>query len=210
MAKKNMRLDHLLEVFHNLENITRENLRKVVEEREKREYRDDVLQLSSTDVSLLTYYYMNSNEEAKKQFLDLLRTVYDDKDVKIFLGEFQNLYFLSKNHLTSTTQYGASKRVVLDFINRLKDQSLSDRNSNRKKEEELANRLFILRKLIQYFNAPSGSVEVRNIDDFMGMLHIIKVSDSVSNDALYLAIQNNNEFYNKQITLQKKSSDNNE
>lgn len=204
MAKKNVILSHLLEVFDNLENMVKEDLQIVVDARSRREYRDDILQLSSTDVALLTYYYVNSNDEAKKQFLDLLSTIYDEKKMKLFWGEFKNLHFLNKNHLTSTTQYGASKRVVLDFINQLKDWALSDKSFDRKKEEELANRLFILRKLVQYFKAPSGSVEVRNIDDFVGMLQIIKVSDSVYNDALSLVIQNNNKFYTRQIALQGK------
>lgn len=204
MAKKNVILSHLLEVFDNLENMVKEDLQIVVDARSRREYRDDILQLSSTDVALLTYYYVNSNDEAKKQFLDLLSTIYDEKKMKLFWGEFRNLYFLNKNHLTSTTQYGASKRVVLDFVNQLKDWALSDKSFDRKKEEELANRLFILRKLVQYFKAPSGSVEVRNIDDFVGMLQIIKVSDSVYNDALSLVIQNNNKFYTRQIALQEK------
>lgn len=204
MAKKNVILSHLLEVFDNLENMVKEDLQIVVDARSRREYRDDILQLSSTDVALLTYYYVNSNDEAKKQFLDLLSTIYDEKKMKLFWGEFRNLYFLNKNHLTSTTQYGASKRVVLDFVNQLKDWALSDKSFDRKKEEELANRLFILRKLVQYFKAPSGSVEVRNIDDFVGMLQIIKVSDSVYNDALSLVIQNNNKFYTRQIALQGK------
>lgn len=204
MAKKNVILSHLLEVFDNLENMVKEDLQIVVDARSRREYRDDILQLSSTDVALLTYYYVNSNDETKKQFLDLLSTIYDEKKMKLFWGEFRNLYFLNKNHLTSTTQYGASKRVVLDFVNQLKDWALSDKSFDRKKEEELANRLFILRKLVQYFKAPSGSVEVRNIDDFVGMLQIIKVSDSVYNDALSLVIQNNNKFYTRQIALQGK------
>lgn len=200
MTKNDEILYNLLGVLDYLESITRQDLSLVVEDRERREYRDDILQLSSTDIILLTYYYINANEIAKGQFLNLLSTVYNKSEMKRFLKELKNLYSLNKANLTTTVQFGASKRVVLDFINRLKDQALTEKSPDKKKEKELTDRLFTLQKLMRYFKSPSGSVEVRNIDRFTMMLNSLDINDNIYNDALYLVIQNNNKFYNNQIT----------
>lgn len=208
MSKQNVMIDSLLDELKRKEEDTSKFLNGVSLERERREYRDDILQLSSTDISLLTFYYMNSNEEAQRQFLNLVNRIYSNKkDTEQFMTEFRNLYYLSKSGLTTLTQYGAAKRVILDFVNRLKDEALSEKKIDHIKEKEYADRLLIIRKFVRYFSAKPGTVEVKNIDNFMMMLNILNFSYEVANNALIIAIENNNKFYSKSLLAMKKNTD---
>lgn len=206
MPKKNMILENLLNNFNNLKESISYDLSKIVNEREKRKYRDDILQLSLVDVSLLTSYYMNSNEEAQKKFSSLLFDTYNEgKELQEFLLEFKNLYYLNKAGLVSTTQYGTAKRVVMEFVNKLKDIALTEKKIDEEKEKKLADQLFISKKLIKYFSSKPGSIEIKNVDEFIMMLDALNISDKLKNDALYLANQNNYKYYTGRITTSKKS-----
>lgn len=208
MSKQNVMLDSLLYVLRNLETDISDSLNKINEEKARREYRDDILQLSSTDISLLATYFINSNTESQKKFLELLHSIYNDKLAEDnFMVEFKNLYYLSKAGLSSTTQYGAAKRVIIDFLNKLKDDSMSEKKLDSIKEKELAGRLFIVKKLIKYFLATSGSMEIKNIDDFITMLDVLEVNDRFKSNALGVAIENNVKFYNNNLKRRKKSND---
>ncbi|MDD5888758.1 MAG: hypothetical protein PUC82_04645 [bacterium] len=208
MPKRNVMLDSLLYVLNNLQTDISNNLNEISMERKRREYRDDILQLSADDVLLLATYFTNSNDAFKERFLELLHTTYNDKDLEEkFMEEFKNLYFLGKSNLTNITQYGAAKRVVMDFINKLKDQAISEKRLDEIKEKELAGQLFIVKKLIKYYLASPGSIEVKNIDEFLMMFDVIGVNEKFKNNALCVAIENNVKFYNSTLRRKKKNSE---
>ena len=200
MSKQNIKLDSLLYVLKNIETDVNGDLQDFYDEKKRREYRNDIIDLSRIDISLLTSYYMNSNDEAKKQFSDLLYSVYANKDdLETFLANFKNLYYLHKSDLTKTTQYGAAKRGILEFINKLKDEALHEEKLSSAEEKKILDKLFIIRKLLKYFNARPGTVEIKNIDNFILMLNMFEISPKAKNNALAVAIENNNKYYSKKL-----------
>lgn len=208
MSKQKGMLDKILNILREKEKDTSDFLNGVAFERERRAYRDDILQLSSTDVSLLPAYYINSNEEAQQDFSNLLNSIYSEQDsIDNFMTELKNLYYLNKSELTTLTQYGAAKRVILDFINKLKDEALAEKKIDRIKEKEYVDKLSIIKKLIRYFSSKPGSVELKNIDNLIMMLNILDFSIEDKNDALVIVIENNVKFYNKNISIIKKKTD---
>ena len=205
MNYKSEMLASVLTSLEDLETEINSKLEKLVKEKARREYRNDILQLSTTDIALLTTYYVNSNEAVRRQFLSLLQTTYNDNAmVENFMVEFKNLYFLNKAGLNSTIQYGAAKRVVIDFINKLKDECLTDKKIDKDLENELRYQLSSLKQLISYFFTKAGSVEIKNIDDFLMILNMFKISDEIKNNALSIAISNNVKFYKSAIRRNKK------
>lgn len=198
-------LDDLLYVLKDLENSIGNDLSELESLKEYCEYRDDLLSLTASDISLLATYFFNSNEEAQDKFLNLLHKVYNDKTKEEnFIKELRNLYLLSRDGLENTTQYGYSKRVIIDFLNVLRDEAIASKKPNAIREKEVAGKFFIVRKLIKYFSAASGSVEIKNIDDFIIMLDTLNASDEFKNNALSVAIENNAKFYSNSLRHRKK------
>lgn len=198
-------LEELLYVLKDLENSIGNDLSELESLKEYCEYRDDLLSLTASDVSLLATYFFNSNEEAQDKFLNLLHKVYNDKTKEEnFIKELRNLYLLSRDGLENTTQYGYSKRIIIDFLNVLRDEAIASKKPNTIREKEVAGKFFIVRKLIKYFSAASGSVEIKNIDDFIIMLDTLNVSDEFKNNALSVAIENNAKFYSNSLRHRKK------
>ena len=62
-------LDDLLYVLKDLENSIGNDLSELESLKEYCEYRDDLLSLTASDISLLATYFFNSNEEAQDKFL---------------------------------------------------------------------------------------------------------------------------------------------
>lgn len=208
LLKQNVILDKILNILKEKEKETSDFLNALAMERERRTYRNDILQLSSTDISLLPAYYINSNEEAQEDFSNLLKSVYVNQDeIDNFMTEFKNLYYLNKSELTTLTQYGAAKRVILDFINKLKDEVLSEKKLDKIKEKEYADKLLIIKRLIRYFSSKPGSVELKNIDNLMVMLNILNFSNVDKNNALVIVIENNVKYYNRTISAIKRKTD---
>lgn len=208
LLKQNVILDKILNILKEKEKETSDFLNALAMERERRTYRNDILQLSSTDISLLPAYYINSNEEAQKDFSNLLKSVYVNQDeIDNFMTEFKNLYYLNKSELTTLTQYGAAKRVILDFINKLKDEVLSEKKLDKIKEKEYADKLLIIKRLIRYFSSKPGSVELKNIDNLMVMLNILNFSNVDKKDTLVIVIENNVKYYNRTISAIKRKTD---
>lgn len=208
LLKQSEILDKILNILREKEKETSDFLNEFSCERERRTYRNDILQLSSTDISLLPAYYINSNEEAQDDFSNLLKSVYTSKEeIDNFMVEFKNLYYLNKSELTTLIQYGAAKRVILDFINKLKDEVLSERKLDKIKEKEYADKLSIIKKLIRYFSSKPGSVELKNIDNFIVMLNVLNFSNVDKNDALIVVIENNVKYYNRTISAIKRKTD---
>lgn len=198
-------LDDLLYVLKDLENSIGNDLSELESLKAYCEYRDDLLSLTASDISLLATYFFNSNEEAQDKFLNLLHKVYNDKTKEEnFIKELRNLYLLSRDDLENTTQYGYSKRVIIDFLNVLRDEAIASKKPNAIREKEVAGKFFIVRKLIKYFSAASGSVEIKNIDDFIIMLDTLNASDEFKNNALSVAIENNAKFYSNSLRHRKK------
>ena len=123
------------------------------------------------------------------------------------MTEFKNLYYLNKSELTTLTQYGAAKRVILDFINKLKDEVLSEKKLDKIKEKEYADKLLIIKRLIRYFSSKPGSVELKNIDNLMVMLNILNFSNVDKKDTLVIVIENNVKYYNRTISAIKRKTD---
>lgn len=198
-------LDDLLYVLKDLENSIGNDLSELESLKAYCEYRDDLLSLTASDISLLATYFFNSNEEAQDKFLNLLHKVYNDKTKEEnFIKELRNLYLLSRDDLENTTQYGYSKRVIIDFLNVLRDEAIASKKPNAIREKEVAGKFFIVRKLIKYFSATPGSVEIKNIDDFIIMLDTLNSSDEFKNNALSVAIENNAKFYSNSLRHRKK------
>ena len=117
MSKQNVMLDSFLKNLEGKELEISNFLNEFSKEKVRREYRNDILQLSAADLCLLTAYYINANDDVKRQFDELLANVYKDQEsINLFMTEFKNLYFLNKSELTDLTQFGAAKRVVLEHI----------------------------------------------------------------------------------------------
>ena len=206
MSKQNVMLDSFLKNLEVKELEISNFLNEFSKEKVRREYRNDILQLSAADLCLLTAYYINANDDVKRQFDELLANVYKDQEsINLFMTEFKNLYFLNKSELTDLTQFGAAKRVVLDFINKLKDEAINEKRLDKISEKNYAHKLFIVRKLKRYFSAKAGSLEIKNIDDFILMLNMIDLSEKEKNEALMLAIENNSKFYTKSVSTMKKN-----
>ena len=198
-------LDDLLYVLKDLENSIGNDLSELESLKAYCEYRDDLLSLTASDISLLATYFFNSNEEAQDKFLNLLHKVYNDKTKEEnFIKELRNLYLLSRDGLENTTQYGYSKRVIIDFLNVLRDEAIASKKPNAIREKEVAGKFFIVRKLIKYFSSTPGSVEIKNIDDFIIMLDTLNASDEFKNNALSVAIENNAKFYSNSLRHRKK------
>lgn len=208
LLKQSVVLDKILNILKEKEKQTSAFLNDIAKERERRTYRNDILQLSATDISLLPAYYINSNEEAQNDFMNLLKSIYTNQDeIDTFMEEFKNLYYLNKSELTTLTQYGAAKRVILDFINKIKDEVLSEKKLDKIKEKEYADKLSIIKKLIRYFSSKPGSVELKNIDNLIVMLNILNFSSVDKNEALIIVIENNVKYYNRTISTIKRKTD---
>ena len=96
---------------------------------------------------------------------------------------------------------------MLDFINKLKDEVLSEKKLDKIKEKEYADKLLIIKRLIRYFSSKPGSVELKNIDNLMVMLNILNFSNVDKNNALVIVIENNVKYYNRTISAIKRKTD---
>lgn len=208
MSEQNLTLNNLVLKLKKKESFLISKLNDISSERKRREYRDNILQLANTDLSLLATYYLNSNDEEQNQFNSLLFKVYSDKKyINIFRDEFKNLYYLNKGNYIYDEQYGQARRIVLDFVNLLKDEVKDEKKINVAVEKKYVRKLFIVKKLIKYFSFSAGEVEIKNIDDFIIMLNTLNFDDKEKNEAISIVIENNCKFYSKYISKTKNSFD---
>lgn len=170
-------------------------------------YKEDILRLVDSNVSLLASYYMESGIEDKKKLDWLLSKTFSTSDEKdIFQQQLKNLYYLDKNKLYNTSQYRTVSDEILKFRDILASVVFQSRE-DRVEEEDLLLRQKDLKRVKKYFSSDHSRVCVKNIDALRKIVESLNMSDTLKTDVLMMIFTNELEYYKTVLSKDKSNID---
>lgn len=176
--------------------------------RDGENYKEDILRLVNSDVSLLASYYMESNIEEREKFDWLLSKTFSNKELKeSFKQQLKNLYYLSKNNLYSTSQYKAIKTDILSFREDL-ERTIFQSSEDQEEEDKLLLRMRDLKRAKKYFSSDFNKVCVKNIEELRRIVESLNMNDTLKTEVLMLVFLNELDYYKTVLSKDKNSIDN--